>query len=192
MAILNVFTAQIGQQNSKERLVRVHCNDTLAQVQVQNYLSSYLATHGQNVYAADTVLVAFSGGQGFFTPIFSGTNLTLQVGNLFNNGLPVQSISAAITAHAGSGQANGTPIISAQNNITTVTTTADSVTLPSGTGGVGPIFIANSATNSANVYPGVGASINALGTNSAFALAGGKNVCFFNPTVNQWYAVLSA
>ena len=192
MAILNIFTTQIGQQNSKERLVRVHCTDTLAQVQVANYLSSYLASHGQNIYASDTVLVAYSGGQGFFTPIFTGTNLTLQVGNLFANGLPVQSISAGVTAHAGGTQAAAVPIISSQTNITTVASAGDSVVLPAATGGVGPIWIANSTATSANVFPPVGGTINELSVNTAFALAAGKNAAFFNPTVGAWYAVLTA
>jgi len=193
MAILNMFTVQLGQQNSQQRLVRVHCNDTLAKVLSTNYLQSYMANHAMNLYAGDTVLVDYAGGEGLFTPLLSQGNVTLQIGTIFNAGLSMQSSTSAITAFAGGGQTGAIPLTTTFNDVSTVVTAGDSVMLPNGLGNVGPIWIRNStAATSCNIYPPVGQKINDAAVNVPFALAGAKSVVFFNPIINNWYGILSA
>lgn len=97
----------------------------------------------------------------------------------------------AQAAHAGGGQANGTLLSAMVTRFTTVTTAADSATLPTSVAGMSRT-VANATATSMNVFPDVGGQINALGANTAFAVAAGKNVIFECTTALQWVAVLSA
>lgn len=106
-------------------------------------------------------------------------------GQLFN------SVMDGLVAHAGGGQANGTAITAMTNRFVTVATIADSGTLPVSVAGM-EITVINAATNSMNVFPATGEAINALGANTAFALAGGKTALFFVTTAGQWHTILSA
>jgi hypothetical protein len=119
-------------------------------------------------------------------------------------GLIAENYQDSLTAHAGGGQANGVLIVTQMARFTTVATIGDSATLPtaaqlanlvpqstSPVGGIG-ITIANAATNSMNVFPGSGESINALAANTAFAVAGGKTATFWCATAGVWHSVLSA
>jgi len=97
----------------------------------------------------------------------------------------------SVTATAGGGQANAFQINFMTTRVTVVATIADSVKLPNSSGGLF-LTVANAAANSMNVFPAVGETINALGANAAFAIAGGK-ACFFVATSKgQWHTVLSA
>jgi hypothetical protein len=101
------------------------------------------------------------------------------------------SAQDTLTAHAGGGQANGTPIMSMTTRFTVVATIADSGTLLASVAGM-EITVINAAANSMNVFPATGEQINALGANAAFALAGGKTATFFCCTAGQWHSILSA
>lgn len=102
------------------------------------------------------------------------------------------SVANGLTAKVGGGQ--GTAVTAAINRYTTVTSAADSATLPLTTGNVGlTLTIINAAAaNSMNVFPGVGESINVLGANTAFALTANKSAEFYCTNTGQWHSILTA
>ena len=110
------------------------------------------------------------------------------------------SPSAGLTAHAGGGQANATPMTNQINRVTTVASGGDSVLLPPAKHGLQILVANDTATNSMNVFPcsqaqgGAtgGDAINALGQNNAFAVAAGKNGMAFCASDGKWHFVLSA
>jgi hypothetical protein len=99
-----------------------------------------------------------------------------------------------ITAHAGGGQLQNANLSEMINRVTTVANPGDSGTLPTGDKGK-VVWVCSTSTTSMNIFPGVGAQINNLGTNSAYAFTGtaaGKCVCFVAVNTNQWQLLLSA
>jgi len=106
-------------------------------------------------------------------------------------GLQYESTQDNLTAHAGGGQTLATPITAMNARFTTVATIADSGLLPQSAAGL-IIYVTNAAANSMNVFPYSGDAINALGANTAFAVAGGKTCAFVCYTAGQWHSLLSA
>lgn len=114
----------------------------------------------------------------------------------------------SVTAFAGGGQANGTPIGATQNNadqseaqlveIQVVATIADSCQLPAAVAGK-VLDVFNSTANSANVFAspsinkatGALDTINALTNVTAYAIAAGVSVRFFSPRNGIWAALKS-
>lgn len=72
-------------------------------------------------------------------------------------GLFASSISDGITARAGGGQANSTPLPTMLNRVTTVATAGDSVSLPASTPGL-VILLCNAGVNSVQVFGAAGAT----------------------------------
>ena len=111
-------------------------------------------------------------------------------------GLPVCATQPSLTAHAGGGQTNATPITATLVEVTTVASNGDSVILPPTLANLISgleITISNgSATHSINVFPPSGEAINALAINTAFSLAAGKTAVFNCLRAGQWYSLLSA
>lgn len=110
----------------------------------------------------------------------------------FSGGFPTMSSQDGIVAHAGGGQALGTPLSAAINRVVTVATAADSVQLPPSAPGMQIIVANGAAANSMNVFPATGDAINALAANAAFACAAGKTVEFYCAASGFWHGVLSA
>jgi len=115
--------------------------------------------------------------------------------NLTGNNAVVDNVVVstvnALTAHAGGGQGSATPLTAAINRVATVATIADSVILPVSTVGI-TVTAINAGAASMNVFPASGEAINALGANTAFAVAAGKTAEFFCTNSGQWHSVLSA
>ena len=102
------------------------------------------------------------------------------------------AVTDSVTATAGGGQANAVLINAMTTRVTTVASAADSIKLPVSSGGLFLTVANAAAVNSMNVFPQSGEQINALGVNTAFAVAAGK-ACFFVATSKgQWHSVLSA
>jgi hypothetical protein len=101
------------------------------------------------------------------------------------------STQAAITAHAGGGQANAVPITARYAEISVCATLHDSVILPKALPGMS-VSIANAGAAGADVYPATGEKINNGAANAIFALSNGKNAMFFCVAAGNWYAVLTA
>lgn len=98
------------------------------------------------------------------------------------------SVSTAVTAQAGGGQALATPLVSQYNLVTVVASAGDSVLLPTLTvNRVGmQVVVRNNAANACDVFPAVGQSINALAANAAFSVAAGTTVTFMAISATAW------
>ena len=97
-----------------------------------------------------------------------------------------------LTALAGGGQTGATKLSATFNRITTVASANDSAVLPAAAPGL-TITVKNAAaSNSMNVYPGVGDAINALSVNTAFAVAAGKCAQFNCMVAGTWDSILTA
>jgi hypothetical protein len=93
-------------------------------------------------------------------------------------------------AAAGTTQATATLLTSAINNVTTVSA-GQGVVLPLVAPGY-TVGVYNSSATPVKVYPPVGATLNALGTNNAALLAPNTWAAYTFATINQWFVNLSA
>lgn len=133
----------------------------------------------------------------------TGVNETSR-NQVVNVGYLRMSITDSITAFAGGGQTSAVSLISSFNRVSTVASANDSVKLPlcRDTGGtvVGAgqpakttgmiLYVVNAAaSNSMNVYPSSGGSINALSADAAYAVAANKTVGFLC-SGSIWYSLL--
>jgi hypothetical protein len=98
-----------------------------------------------------------------------------------------------ITARAGGGQSQN-PLEGSYSGfrVTKVGSANDSVTLPAAQPGLLIALTNAAASNSMNVFPSKGDSINALGANNAFAMAAGKVALFICLAAGQWHSILTA
>lgn len=142
--------------------------------------------------AAATGVSQMQNSMVFYTCITAGAWYTEGLATGFGGpGLQTFSSVDNLVAHAGGGQGAATPLTQMQNRITTVATIADSGVLPASKSGM-QIVVINAGANSVNVFPAAGEAINALGANTALAVAAGKVVEFFCTTSGQWHTILSA
>ena len=93
------------------------------------------------------------------------------------------STGAAVTAHAGGGQANATPLTYGLNLIGTVATVGDSVLFPPAVIGALPVITANNTVNAAQAF--------GTGTNTINNAASGTGVPL-NPGALGIYVVIAA
>lgn len=119
-----------------------------------------------------------------------GTNYLFQVNSTFTSLQPNNGTSGTqtgLTAHAGGGQTNGTLLNPGFNQFSTVTTAADSATLPTNVLG-NTVVVTNNGASSMNVFPALGDSINALSANTALAVAAGATTVFYGTSATTWYS----
>jgi hypothetical protein len=103
------------------------------------------------------------------------------------------AVQDGLKALAGGGQSpNSLATDVSSYRVTTVTSANDSVTLPKAQAGLVKIVANAAASNSMNVFPSKGDSINALGANNAFAMAAGKVAILICLADGQWHSVLTA
>ncbi len=133
----------------------------------------------------------------------TGTNETSK-NQVVNVGFLRMSVTDSITAFSGGGQTSAVLLNSSLNRITTVAAGNDSVKLPpcrDGIGTAGPpgapsktlgmvMYVVNAAaSNSLNLYPTAGGSINAIAADSPYAIAANKTVGFVC-VGTIWYSLL--
>jgi hypothetical protein len=102
---------------------------------------------------------------------------------------PMQaSVTVAVTAFASGGQASATLLFSQVNIITVCASIADSVLLPLLNANIIGIEIEvkNNGVASCNVFPGSAQTINALGANTAIALAAGASARYRAVSATNW------
>jgi hypothetical protein len=76
------------------------------------------------------------------------------------------------------------------SQFTTIATGGDSATLPTLTGAVQIVVVNGTSATSMNIWPNAAAStINALPAGTAFALAGGKSVMFYQTSAGVWITI---
>lgn len=144
-------------------------------------LAAFVASSMAMVYAQSSLPLP---------PYLTGTN-TQNQRLIMDMGMARLGRNSGLTANAGGGQANGTPLNLGINRFSTVATAGDSATLPTYSGGL-VIMVVNATATSMNIFPNSGGTINALSANAAYALAAGKSVIFFQAVDGNWYANLSA
>ena len=111
--------------------------------------------------------------------------------------MTVDGAQDAITAFAGGGQTNATPLTAKLNRVSTVASSGDSILLPVSLAGM-QLTVCNAGAQSMNVFPNAadnsaaGGKINALSANTAFAVASGKTASFTCFSAGQWETILSA
>jgi hypothetical protein len=106
--------------------------------------------------------------------------------SLTTTGLNKVSVTNAITAHAGGGQASATALTATINRVTVVATAADSVKLPAATAGESVTVINANVTNAINCFPASGDAINALAANAALSIAAGSSTKFNCAVTGTW------
>jgi Zn-dependent alcohol dehydrogenase len=90
----------------------------------------------------------------------------------------VGGVATGLTADSGSVQAGATLLDKGINVVATVGTIGDSCILPADAGQKAQIIVKNTATNSMDVFPNVGATIDGASANAAEAIAGGAGAIF--------------
>ena len=95
--------------------------------------------------------------------------------------------SAAVTA-AGTVQANATALTRPISVVSTVAAGANSVIFPTAEAGM-RLLVMNTSATALNVYPAVGAGINAGGANVAYSLPAGGKLEYVAVTTTQWYSL---
>jgi hypothetical protein len=103
-------------------------------------------------------------------------------------GLDEKTTEAGITAAAGGGQAAGTAIIGDINEVSTVVTAGDSVTLPTAVPGY-YILIINKGAEAMDVFPAASDNLGA-GVDTAVSLAAGTNITYASYDVTNWVTVV--
>jgi hypothetical protein len=106
--------------------------------------------------------------------------------NIIATSYHIRSVGTGISA-AGSSQGTGTALTKEINIVSTVSSGANGVVLPTAVVGM-MITITNTTANSLLVYPASSGAINSLGTNVAFT-QGTTTIQFIAPTSTQWYTV---
>jgi len=96
--------------------------------------------------------------------------------------------TTGLTAFAGGGQADGTILNQGVNVVTVVATIADSVKLPSVVANM-RVTVINRAANSLDLFPNTSDEINALGVNTAYALAAGASVTLYGIDNTTWVSI---
>ena len=128
--------------------------------------------------------------QGNITSVGTLTSLSVSGNitgaNIIATNYNIRSVGTGITA-AGSSQGTGTALTKEINIVSTVSSGANGVVLPTAVAGM-VINITNSTANTMIVYPVTGGQINSLGTNAGFSL-GTTTIQFIAPTSTQWYTV---
>ena len=123
----------------------------------------------------------------------SASTQTIATGNLaFTAGYSQVSAVNALTAHAGGGQALGTPLTRQINRVTTVTTGGDSVLLPAAIAGRWVVVINAAAANAMDVFPASGEVIDAAAANAALSIVADNSVAFYCAVAGTWNSVISA
>ena len=121
-----------------------------------------------------------SGGDLTIAPSGGDTNVT---GNLTISGLTKRSVIAGITASTTQSQGQGA-LTKDINEISTVGTANDVVTLPAAEAGL-EIFIINNGANLLQIFPASGDDLGA-GVNASTTLAPGSNATFVSYDATNW------
>ena len=101
-----------------------------------------------------------------------------------------ETFSTAVNITAGT-NAQGQGALTNDHNIVTVTSANPSgVTLPAATTGR-RVLVVNRGTNPVNVFPASGATIDALGSNTAISLPVNAMLLFFASSGTQWYSTFN-
>lgn len=168
---------EIVEANPPRNLITTRQIATLAQT--DPILSGGTIT-GTMVNAGTVTGGVWSGGSWSGGTMNTGTVVAPTI-----SGLPLNSITNAITASTTQTLAGGTKI-TAQFNVITVANTGDAVTLPTGAAGQ-VVHLNNTAGSAVAVFPGeTKSTIDNGATAASVTLSNGKNAWFEQPTATTW------
>jgi hypothetical protein len=129
----------------------------------------------------NTVLIKGSG-----TAVLSSTGTNGTAPTTIFGGITGTSVTDAITAHAGGGQASATALTTGLNRVTVVATAADSVRLPASAAGL-EVWIVNDTANAMQVFGASTDTINNVATATGVSVAAGKTVVYRCPVAGKWF-----
>jgi hypothetical protein len=104
-----------------------------------------------------------------------------------SGGFVEYGVTTAITA-AGSTQGTATALTRPINVISTVSSGANGIILPTVPAGA-RIVIVNTSANALNVYPPSGAVVNSAATNAAYSQPAGARLEYISTSTTQWYTL---
>jgi hypothetical protein len=144
-----------------------------------------LGTDTINGVASGTGVSQMAGSVVIYTCYAAGSWFANGLGTGYAGSLETSSTTTSITAFAAGGQASATALSSMINNVTTVGAANASVKLPANAVGMTITVINNGGSNSMNVYPDVGSTMNGT-LNGAQAVTTGTVTIFYCVAVNTW------
>ena len=107
--------------------------------------------------------------------------------NLVATSYHIRSITTGITA-AGSAQGTATALTKEINVVSTVSSGANGVVLPTAVAGI-VLIVNNTSANTLNVYPATGGVVNSGSTNAAYSHVSGASIQYYATSGTQWYTV---
>lgn len=108
-------------------------------------------------------------------------------GNLVATSYHIRSITTGITA-AGSTQGTATALTKEINVVSTVSSGANGVVLPTAVAGM-VLIVNNTSANTLNVYPATGGAVNSGSTNAAYSHVSGASIQYYATSGTRWYTV---
>lgn len=146
--------------------------------------NSLLQASGNDISGIDTGKISMSSINGTtYTEYVIGAHVATSYTAPTFTGLTKKSVTTGITADVGSAQ-GGSPLTTDINEVSTVGTTGDSVTLPTAVAGL-EVTIINNGANACDVFPASGDNLGA-GLNTAASLAAGTNITYVAYDATNW------
>ena len=108
-------------------------------------------------------------------------------GNVVATSYHIRSITTGITA-AGSVQGTATVLTKEINVVSTVSSGANGVVLPTAVAGM-VLIINNTSANTLSVYPATGGAVNSGSVNDAYPHGSGASIQYYATSGTQWYTV---
>ena len=143
------------------------------------------ATSGNLATGANASL-SFNVATGNLSSTILNATGNVTAANTVTTAYAIGSVGTAIAA-AGTTQGAATAITKDNNIVSTVSAGANSVVLPTAVAGM-RIYIKNSSASALNVFPAVGAAINALSANASISQAANASAFYISSSTTQWYS----
>jgi hypothetical protein len=197
--------ANVGNIGTTTAIITTGNITTLNSGLLQNGNSNITITSNANIAFTSksntTMIISDTGANVTGTTNVSGN---ANVGNLGTSGLIVasgnisganvvatsyhiRSITTGITS-AGSTQGTATVLTKEINVVSTVSSGANGVVLPTAVAGM-VLLINNTSANTLNVYPASGAAINSGSANTAYSHSSAASIQYYATSSTQWYTV---
>lgn len=197
--------ANVGNIGTTTAIITTGNITTINSGLLQNGNSNITITSNANIALTSksntTMIISDTGANVTGTANVSGN---ANVGNLGTSGLIVasgnisganvvatsyhiRSITTGITA-AGSAQGTATGLTKEINVVSTVSSGANGVVLPTAVAGM-VLIVNNTSANTLNVYPATGGAVNSGSTNAAYSHTSGASIQYYATSSTQWYTV---
>jgi len=145
------------------------------------------ANTSANYALASNANISFNAATGLLTTQTLAVNGNITGGNLVATSYHIRSITTGITA-AGSTQGTATALTKEINVVSTVSSGANGVLLPTAVAGI-VLIVNNTSANTLNVYPATGGAVNSGSTNAAYSHVSGASIQYYATSGTQWYTV---